>query len=328
VGRRATDPFATATEAQGVSTRTVARVDLRGAVVVDPAGELAFLPVRKRLMERGARLGNAIVVGDQVEVEDEAIVAVAPRKNRFERRSAGARAQGRVQVVAANLDRVLAVVALKDPVPSAGLVDRFAVTCEWLGLPFAIAFTKADLVPPAFAREQQDAYARAGYPTFVVAAPTGSGLDAIARELEGRRTLFVGHSGVGKSTLLAALVPGLELKVGAVNAKTGKGRHTTTAATLVRLADAPLTEVIDTPGVRGFGLPGVDRAGLARFFPELADLPGCRFGDCTHRTEPGCAVRAAVDSGRFARARYDAYLRLLEELDRDTLAGDGSRGRS
>jgi len=224
-----------------VSARTVARVDLRGAVLMDEAGKLEFLPVRKRLMDKGARLGNALVVGDEVETDGAAVISIAPRRNRFERRAAGARAQGRVQILAANLDRVMAVVALRDPPPSAGLVDRFAVTCEWLGLPFAIAFTKSDLATPQEAAAQEAVYARAGYPSRVVAAKEGRGVAELAGELRGMRTLFVGHSGVGKSTLLAALVPGLELKVGAVNAKTGKGRHTTSAVTLVRVEEHPRT---------------------------------------------------------------------------------------
>ena len=304
----------------------VARVDLRGVVVLDDAGELVFTPVRKRLMDPGARLGNAIVVGDRVTVENEIVVAVAPRRNRFERAAAGGAARGRVQITAANLDRVLAVVALRDPPLSEGLVDRFAVTCEWLGLPLALAFTKADLVPASEVAAAQALYARAGYPTFVVAAREGRGIPALAAALAGQRTLLVGHSGVGKSTLLNALIPGLELKIGEVNARTGKGRHTTSAATLLRLLPGPPpTEVIDTPGVRAFGLPRVTVEELARLFPECRDRGPCRFSDCAHLKEPGCAIHAALAAEGGGAGRYDAYLRLRAELEGKAPARDAIR---
>ncbi len=311
----------------------VARVDLRGVVVLDDAGGLTFCSVRKRLMDPGARLGNAVVTGDRVTVEQETVVGVAPRRNVFQRAAAGAAASGRLQTSAANLDRVLAVVALKDPPLSEGLVDRFAITCEWLSLPMAIAFTKADLVGPAEVEAAQALYRRAGYDTFVVAAKTGVGIADLRRAIEGRRTLLVGHSGTGKSTLLNALIPGLDLKIGEVNARTGKGRHTTTAATLLRLgAGPPSTEVIDTPGVRAFGLPRVPARELARLFPECRGHGLCRFSDCAHRAEPGCAVTAALEGGGVGAARYAAYLRLYAELEGAAPARDairpGGRGKS
>jgi ribosome biogenesis GTPase len=299
-----------------VTEGVVARVDLRGVVVLDDTGALEFVPVRKRLMDPGARLGNAIVVGDRVTVAEGSVATIAPRRNAFQRAAAGASASGRLQVTAANLDRVLAVVALKDPPLSEGLVDRFAITAEFLGIPLALAFTKADLASEDEIAAAQALYARAGYDSYVIAAKQGAGIEALARALAGSRTLLVGHSGVGKSTLLNALVPGLELKIGEVNAKTGKGRHTTTAATLLRIAPGPPpTEVIDTPGVRAFGLPRVSVEQLARLFPECRDHGACRFSDCSHRSEPDCAVRAALEGDGAGRARYAAYLRLRAELE-------------
>lgn len=296
-------------EAEGVTTEgVVARVDLRGVVVLSDAGALDFVPVRKRLMDPGARLGNAIVVGDRVTVEDGSVTAIAPRRNSFQRAAAGAAASGRLQVTAANLDRVLAVVALKDPPLSEGLVDRFAVTCEFLGLPLWLAFTKADLALPSEIDAARALFAGAGYPVYVLATKAGEGVAALRSALQGSRTLLVGHSGVGKSTLLNALVPELELRVGEVNARTGKGRHTTTAATLFRLDGG--TEVIDTPGVRAFGLPRVAPRDLARLFPECRTAGPCRFSDCAHKDEPDCAVRASLAPERLA-----AYLRLRAELE-------------
>ena len=314
-----------------MSAGVVARVDLRGVVVLGDGGELAFAHVRKRLMDPGARLGNAIVVGDRVTVEGDAVVGIAPRRNAFQRAAAGAAASGRLQTSAANLDGVLAVVALRDPPLSEGLLDRFAVTCEWLSLPLSIAFTKADLVGEADVALARALYARAGYPAHVVAAKTGRGVPELRAALAGRRTLLVGHSGVGKSTLLNALVPGLDLKIGEVNAKTGKGRHTTTAATLLRIEPGPPpTEVIDTPGVRAFGLPRVPPDELARLFPECRGHGPCRFTDCAHHAEPGCAVLAALSGGNVGAARYAAYQRLYAELagappPRDAIRKGGRR---
>lgn len=306
----------------------VARVDLRGVVVLDAGGRPWAAAVRKRLQDPGGRLGNAIVVGDEVTVEATAgagpdddgaaavVAAIAPRRNRFARAAAGQGPGGRVQVTAANLDRVLVVAALLDPPLREGLLDRMAVACEWLGLPLLIALSKADLVSAAEARAARGTYARAGYAVHVLAAPRGEGVEELRAELAGRRTLVVGHSGVGKSTLLNALAPELALRIGEVNAKTGKGRHTTTAATLARLAvGPPPTEVIDTPGVRTFGLPPIAPAALPGLFPEWRGRGPCRFADCTHREEPGCAMTAALADGAIAEDRYRSYLRLREELE-------------
>jgi ribosome biogenesis GTPase len=310
----------------------VARVDLRGVVVLDDAGRLAFAAVRKRLQDPGGRLGNAIVVGDRVTVEAgrdaggdaraggaagaPVVVAIAPRRNRFERAAAGQGPGGRRQITAANLDQVLAVAALRDPPLSEGLLDRFAVAAEALGLPLVVALSKADLVSAAEIRAARAVYERAGYRVHVLAAPRGEGVAALRAELAGRRTLVVGHSGVGKSTLLNALDPALALAIGEVNARTGKGRHTTTAATLARLDPGPPpTEVIDTPGVRTFGLPAIEPAALPRLFPEWRGRGPCRFADCTHRDEPGCAMTRALAEGAIAADRYRSYLRLRDELE-------------
>jgi ribosome biogenesis GTPase / thiamine phosphate phosphatase len=306
----------------------VARVDLRGVVVLDDGGRLWLAAVRKRLQDPGGRLGNAIVVGDRVTVEaaDGAlpdddrdlpvVVGIAPRRNRFERAAAGQGPGGRVQITASNLDQVLAVAALRDPPLREGLLDRIAVATEALGLPLVVALSKADLVPSAEAGAARATYERAGYGVHVLAVPRGEGVESLRAAIEGRRTLVVGHSGVGKSTLLNALAPALALKIGEVNAKTGKGRHTTTAATLARLdTRTPPTEVIDTPGVRTFGLPAIEPAALPRLFPEWRGRGPCRFADCTHRDEPDCAMTRARAEGAIAEDRYRSYLRLREELE-------------
>ncbi len=301
----------------------VARVDLRGVVVLDDRGLLSPASVPKKLQDPGARLGNAIVVGDRVTIETSGeadagaiVCAIAPRRNRFERQAAGGRASARRQILAANLDQVVAVAALAHPPLAEGLLDRFAVTAEWTGLPLLIVFTKADLVPASAVARARALYEPAGYPSHAVAAKEGRGLDVLRAALAGRRSLIVGHSGVGKSTLLNALVPGLALKIGEVNAKTGKGRHTTTASTLLRLDPGPpATEVIDTPGVRTFGLPpGLDARWLASLFPEWRDRPACRFADCAHQGEPGCTLVPLTRQGAAGEERYRSYRALHDEL--------------
>ena len=163
-------------------------------------------------------------------------------------------------------------------------------------------------------------YARAGYPGVAVSAKSGVEIEHLRHACRGRRSLFVGHSGVGKSTLLNALVPGLELLAGRVNPKTGKGRHTTTAAWLLR--PEPDFELIDTPGVRTFGLTGVGPRDLDQAYVEFRRFLGeCRFTDCSHDREPGCAVKAGVEAGAIAELRYRSFLKLRAELEAESARG-------
>src|SRR5262245_10593614 len=267
-------------------------------------------------------LGNTVVVGDRVHHESsgddaagfEAVVTdVEPRRNTFSRRASGKRAEE--QVVAANLDQVVLVASLAEPAFSPGLADRVLCQAEHAGLPARLVLNKTDLgAGDADPAEILAAYARAGVPGHALSAKRGGAvLEELHHACHGRRSLFVGHSGVGKSTLLNALVPDLDLLEGATNAKTGKGRHTTTAAVLVR--PAPGFELIDTPGVRSFALWGIGARDLDQAYREFHPYLGaCRFSDCRHRDEPGCAVRAAVAAGAIAERRHASYLRLLGEL--------------
>jgi ribosome biogenesis GTPase len=305
----------------------VARVDFGACVLFAPDGTLASATVRGRLMGRRKSLGNAVVVGDRVRLEPGAggpvVAEVEPRRNAFSRRAAGEPAAE--QVVAANLDQVVLVASLARPEFVPGLADRVLAQAEHAGLPARLVLNKTDLGAPAAARGLLGGYERAGVRCHAVCALEGDGLEPLRHALLGRRSLFVGHSGVGKSTLLNALVPGLDLLEGQVNEKTGKGRHTTTAAVLVR--PAPDLELIDTPGVRAFGLWGVGSRDLEQAYVEFRRFLGeCRFADCRHGTEPGCALRAAVEAGEVSRLRFESFLRLRGELEEEERLTE-ARGR-
>ncbi|MBI1797050.1 MAG: ribosome small subunit-dependent GTPase A [Candidatus Eisenbacteria bacterium] len=308
------------------STAVVARVDFGACVLLRDDGALIGARARGALMGRRKALGNTVVVGDRVGYAPsggdaagfEAVVTeVAPRANAFSRRAPVKRAEE--QVVAANLDQVVLVASLAEPAFSPGLADRVLCQAEHAGLAARLVLNKADL---AASRDDDAAdpesilaaYARAGVAGHVLSAKqVGAALDDLREACRGRRSLFVGHSGVGKSTLLNALVPELDLLEGATNARTGKGRHTTSAAVLVR--PEPGFELIDTPGVRSFAPWGIGAQDLDGAYREFHPYLGhCRFGDCRHRNEPGCAVRAAVAAGAIAERRHASYLRLLGEL--------------
>ena len=248
------------------------------------------------------------------------ILEVLPRRNYLARASAkpmpGAHAFE--QVIAANLDQVVPVFAAANPTPRWHLLDRILVTAESYELPSQILITKVDLVlgtPEEEAlQEIVERYRRIGYPVILTSSVTGEGLETLRKALNGQTSALVGKSGVGKTSLLNQLESGLVLRVKAVNATMGKGRHTTS-----HLEMFPLTgggAIVDTPGVREFGIVGLEPEDLAFFFPEIAPLIGrCRFGmSCQHDDEPGCAVKAAVMDGSVSPYRYKSYLQLCADM--------------
>ena len=294
---------------------TVRRVDFGGVALIADDGTCLEATVRGRLMGERKALGNRVVVGDRVGLAWEGgrvvIEQVEPRRSAFSRRASGGRAEE--QVVAANLDQVVLVASLRRPEFRHGLVDRVLAQSRAADLPARIALNKTDLGDESEVRELRGDFAKAGVELIATCAISGRGVDELRAACLGRRSLFVGHSGVGKSTLLDRLAPGHELLQGDVNARTGKGRHTTTAALLLR--PGPDLELIDTPGVRAFGLWGIGPATLERYYPEFAPHLGrCRFGDCRHDREPGCALRGAVERGEIPGRRWESVLRLREEL--------------
>ena len=278
-------------------------------------------PVPCRLTaDLASRQQSAIAVGDRAVFTGDAdaeIVRVLPRRTVLSRPDP--RDASSERVVAANVDAVVIVVSVVSPPLHPRLIDRYLVAVEHGGASPIIAVNKADLLAPdALAEEltKLDPYRAAGVPVAVCRADPGTGERDVAelrRLLGGKACAFVGHSGVGKSSLANALHPDLGLEVGAVRSQDRRGRHTTTASTMHRIPGG--IRVIDTPGVRYFGLADVTPDELRWMFPEFIDLaPECRFTDCTHEHEPGCAVRAAAASGRIPRVRHETYLRLLEEL--------------
>ena len=298
--------------AQGVVLRSVGasyRVQLADGRVVDAT-------LRGKFRLEGSRATNPIAVGDRVTLNDEgAIAAIAPRHNALYRRAT--KLTAREQVLAANLDQALFVGTLAYPFTPLGYIDRFLVMCEAYHIPAVLVFNKADLVADEAAENKLDDYVyiyrSAGYRVL-----TGSALDPAFRPevvavLQGKLTFLVGPSGAGKSTLINLADPALHLKTAEVSAHTEKGRHTTTYAELYPLAFGGA--VIDAPGFREFDIVGIERAELAHFFPEMRRLmSGCRFNNCTHTAEPGCAVVAGLETGEVAHTRYHTYTSMLEGI--------------
>jgi ribosome biogenesis GTPase / thiamine phosphate phosphatase len=260
---------------------------------------------------------DPVAIGDQVHFVDTQdgsglIVEVLPRRNRLARLAAGRKPLE--QVIVANLDYVVPVFAAAQPEPKWNLLDRYLASAESLGLDSLVCITKIDLSDNGWDfRAEVDTYRRAGYPVILTSAVTGEGIDELKSALRGRVSVLTGKSGVGKTSLLNALQPGLGLSVSEVSRATNKGRHTTS-----NLAMYPLEHggfIVDTPGMREFGLWEVEDEDLAQFFPEMRKyIARCRFGlDCGHDQEPGCAIRAAVQRGEVSTRRYKSMLKLNEE---------------
>jgi ribosome biogenesis GTPase / thiamine phosphate phosphatase len=283
-------------------------------------GTRARSSVRSRVTERTDDLDAPILklaVGDEVRIEQDgdggqwAIAGISPRRSQLARRAPGG-AHGE-RIVAANVDQVLVVLAAANPEPHPRMIDRFLIIAEANDIAARVVINKADLVSPESVRLRFADYERAGYPVHVTSTVTGRGLDALRAVLEGRTTALSGPSGVGKSSLMNAMYAGLDLRVAEISASVNKGRHTTVGALLHPLPGGGY--VVDTPGLREVGMWGLTAEHLDGYFPEFRPLLGrCRFADCVHVVEPGCAVREALARDEIAPARYDTYVRLLDEL--------------
>ena len=278
-------------------------------------GEAVRCRIRGRLRLKGIRSTNPVVVGDQVTCEsddggDYVICDICPRRNYVIRRASNLSKES--HIIAANVDRALLVVTLRAPETATEFVDRFLVTCEAYKVPAAILLSKIDLQDPEAVAAFRAVYEGAGYRVLEAAAPQGVGVEEVRELLAGCTTLVAGNSGVGKSTLVRAIDPSLDIRTGEISESHRKGRHTTTFSAMYPLAGGGA--VIDTPGIKGFGLLDIDGAELWHYFPEMMrTAPGCRFYNCTHTHEPGCAVVEAVRRGEIAPARYESYLKILDE---------------
>ena len=275
--------------------------------------------IRGRLRLKGIRSTNPVVVGDRVIVEPDGessvIVGIIPRRNYIIRRASNLSKES--HIIAANLDQALLIVTLHSPTTPREFVDRFLVTCEAYKVPVTIVLGKADILSEEHADEAEEftaIYEDAGYRVMRLSSVTGEGVEEIRAMLRDRTTLVAGNSGVGKSTLVGSIDPTLDIRTGEISESHHKGKHTTTFSTMYALEGG---YIIDTPGIKGFGLIDIEGRELCRYFPEMMRLsPSCRFYNCTHTHEPGCAVTEAVKEGRVAWSRYDSYLKILDEDDK------------
>ena len=288
---------------------------IANAYLVQSADSTLTCTLSQRLKRQSA--GDPVTIGDQVCWNEAAqITTVVPRRNQLARRSAvpmpGAHAHE--QIIAANVDQVVPVFAAASPRLAWPLLDRYLVSAESAEIPALVCITKLDLVeghPEGAEIEAVAAEYRAiGYGVILTSTVSGRGMDEFKAALQGRLSVFVGKSGVGKTSLLNTIEPGLGLRVQETSQVTGKGRHTTTHQEMFALESGGA--IIDTPGVREFGLWDVDEDDLALFFPEMRPLVGtCKFGrDCRHVHEPGCSIRQAVNAGQISPYRYESYLKL------------------
>lgn len=271
---------------------------------------------RKRAVDYGVD-GLKLTVGDAVTLEPDergetwGITAIAPRRSQLARREPGGRRGERI--LAANIDEVVIVFAAARPEPHARMLDRFLVIAGGNELGARVVINKVELVGESAARAQFAEYERAGYPVHYTSVKQELGLDGLGAALHGRVSVLTGPSGVGKSSLINSIYPGLNLRVGEISESVLKGRHTTVGASMHPLPDGGF--VLDTPGLREVGMWGLPPDRLDACFLEFRPfLEQCRFGDCTHRAEPDCGVRAALGKA-VSHARYDSYLKLLEELE-------------
>lgn len=281
---------------------------------------LRLCRVRGRLLQEREKDTTLVAVGDRVEVVPEGgkkglIDAVAERDSVLSRQRPGA-TRPMEDVILANPDQVLVVFAAADPEPHLRMLDRFLIIAEANELPAIICVNKIDLSGLEAAKAIFGLYESLGYPMLYASVAQQTGLDDLHDLLDDQLTVVTGPSGVGKSALINALHPGLNLRVGDLREFEAKGKHTTRSAQLLRLPFGAETFIADTPGIRELGLYEIDPGSLAFYFVEMKPfIHDCRFPNCTHTHEPDCAVRAAMERGDISRERYESYLRVLEGED-------------
>jgi ribosome biogenesis GTPase len=294
-------------------------------ILRDPSGRSWNARTKGVLKLEDITSTNPVAVGDWVDFEIESdaqgtalIDQILPRHNYINRQSP--RHKHQHHIVAANLDQTVLVVTLREPRTSQGFIDRFLVAAEMYHVKPVLVFNKSDLYR---AKELQlfealrDMYQPLGYPVLLVSAEKQEGLDELNAVLKDKTTLMSGHSGVGKSSLLNVLFPGMNRKTQDVSGWSGKGQHTTTFAEMFDLPQGG--KIIDTPGMREFGIVDLSKQELSHYFPEMKDLiQQCQFNNCLHSNEPGCAIKAAVNQGMIHEDRYVSYRTILDSFEEES----------
>ncbi|GAA4336587.1 ribosome small subunit-dependent GTPase A [Mucilaginibacter gynuensis] len=289
--------------------------------VQTPNGERYDCRIKGKFRIKGITTTNPLAVGDVVDFEmepdqDTAVITnMQQRKNYIIRKSINLSKQA--QIIAANLDQALLVVTLASPRTSLGFIDRFLVTAEAYDIPARLIFNKLDLFSDEgleILQEYKAVYENIGYPCFEVSALEGTNIDEVQALLKDKVTLFSGHSGVGKSSLINRLLPDLELRTNQISDWSDKGMHTTTFAEMFELPQGGF--IIDTPGIRELGVIDIEKQELGHFFPEMRSrMHDCRFNNCRHINEPGCAVLEALENGEIELSRYESYLSIYNGND-------------
>jgi len=280
--------------------------------------------IKGRFRLKGIRTTNPVAVGDRVEITEfpdgtAYITAIKPRKNYIIRRASNLSKEA--HIIAANLDSVMLIVTLTHPVTSTTFIDRFLSTAEAYGVPATLVINKTDLLEndadgEALLEAVTHLYTTIGYRIIHTSASRHEGIETLRQSLSGKITLLSGNSGVGKSSLINEIIPGLHLKTAEISASHLTGMHTTTFSEMFPLPEGGY--IIDTPGVKGFGTIDYDRYEAAHYFPEIfAESSSCRYNNCTHTHEPGCAVLKAIEEHRIAQSRYASYLSILDDIDHE-----------